>query len=184
MIQASTRASDVSPILLDGGAPTATIWRYHHVLIVLWSGVPIQEDVARLRRAVTQLKRAGVVPITVLQVLQPDSPMPSAPVRKGLVSTWGTLEEGQLAAMSLVLGGRGFWASAARAAINGMILVAQRSIPVRVDGSLTDALDWLPDRYRDGTGRTIRKSELWSAVQRASELAPSAAKLPVEHPIS
>lgn len=73
--------------------------------------------------------------------------------RKELQKMFEALD-GQLEAVAYVLVGGGFWASAARSMLTGIILAARPSFPVLVFDREEDAIDWLRECLGDAAPTT------------------------------
>lgn len=162
-----------SPELLANRPGASAFYVYRSVLILVWLAVPTVDDLVRLKSAVGQLGARRLGKVGVIQVLAPNTPMPSADVRMDLIRVWRPLRQ-DLAAMSLILNSGGFWGSAARAAINGMVLAAsgaalggKHSVAVRVHASLEEATEWLPVQLAERGGPVLQRAELQTVVRAA-----------------
>ncbi len=66
----------------------------------------------------------------------------------------------------MLLGG-GFWNSALRSAITGVLMLTPRSFPVRIHNTIDEVVGWLPDEHLRRTKVRLSPAELAAALQAA-----------------
>lgn len=154
-----------------GSSEHGSFFRFQRLLLVVWRDVPNVADIEEMSAVAMRLKEEG--PFAVVQQLAPSSRMPDAETRSKILSTW--LRVGHdLIAMDMVLLDQGFWASAARSVINGMIIASRQRAPIRVSTNVGEHSAWLLSRMSKRLGHGPTQAELFSAVDQAKRAAQGA----------
>jgi hypothetical protein len=155
-------------ILLDSDSDSYAFYTWQNIMIACWSKRatgPAIEKIARLREAMNVQHPEGV---SVVYLIADQAGLPTAEARDGVRKLMQRYSK-QRACLAIVVFGEGFWASAMRAAIAGVHLLARSTFPMRVCGRVEDVVEWLPERHERHTRRHIEPEELQSVLQRLAD---------------
>lgn len=145
-------------------ADLVQVWLWRNVCIFAWTGQVTGEATDELGRIV---KRAiAMVPagrrFSGVHLVPNKLEIPDAGGRSGLVQLLTTFSP-HFGCIGILVGGVGFWASAIRSFITGLLVLVP-GFDVRVVASLEELTSWLPDGHRKHTGVSIDPDELSQAV--------------------
>jgi hypothetical protein len=171
--QTTVRAS-MSPVsafvVLDVEPGAFAVGSWKNVLIVVWRTQATAPLVDRLDRAILTL--AGRQPglRSNVHVISEGAGLPTPEARAGFV-TLMRRNAHELACISIVIDGSGFWSGALRAALTGIRLVTPRSIQYRLVGSVDDTVRGLPVEHEERTGVRLDAGQLRTAIGAAQRAA-------------
>jgi hypothetical protein len=157
---------------LDREAGVVSFSRYRNLLIVVWLDVATPAAAERFATVGRQLCK-DTPKFSILHWLTPNRPIPEPDVRQRMVEIARDLRQ-NIACTSMVLNGVGFWASAIRAAVNGMRLMSPNRVDLRVDHSLAQAATWLPSVHTERTGTSLTAATLRDSVDAALKQSAAA----------
>jgi len=107
---------------------------------------------ARLEAAHTQRRAVVGCKLAMLTIVNADIALPEGELKMAAVRSFRTLSSENLSAAT-VLGGVGFWASAARSTLTGLSLLARPSCPSKAFGDVASALAWTEAVTNEPPGR-------------------------------
>jgi hypothetical protein len=142
------------------------VWRNVNVLV--WSGPADVAAVQRMAAFGDQQRRHHPEGSSTVHVIKPHVGMPDAETRQVLIETIKILSPA-VAAVAVVIGGNGFWASATRSVITGATVMARASFEMHMHSSLEQVVTWLPAVHLKKTGVAIQPDELLRVLKTASE---------------
>jgi serine/threonine protein kinase len=158
-------------VLLDREPGAFAFFGWQNVVIVAWARQATGAAVARLTTVSDPVATAHPEGVSAIHLVQGGTDTPTEEARAGFLEQM-TRYGSQLACVSVVLLGRGFWASALHAAIVGMQLVAKRSFAFDVVRSIDDVTASLPAEHLRRTGVVLDPKTLGDHLRRAlSEVA-------------
>jgi hypothetical protein len=159
----------VSTLEVVPGTYRFGLWR--DLVLATWEsrvdlpGVASFEKVCRDLQTADPAKRYSAIHVILEGV---DLPTRAARERFiGIMKTYAV----QIAAVSVVIQGQGFLASAMRSFVTGMRLISPSTFALRLHGTTLEALNWLPAEHRRRTGQEIDVRQLDQV------LAPFASRL-------
>ena len=162
------------PALLDSEPERFSFWAWDDVSIFVWYAVPTRDALMRLQRAAEPRIKLHPGGLSDVHLVRGRISLPDRETREALVKVSG---EGarHLAAVAIVVGGHGFWASAIRSLITGIRLLVPGTFGMTMCDSTDEVADWLPDAHAKRTGRRIDPTALRRAlefVERHDDSAP------------
>jgi hypothetical protein len=155
---------DFSVLDSEPGSFVFAAWK--NVLIVFWAGQIDGPAVDRFRSAVETIAVTRPGLRSNVHVVTEGTALPTQEARAGLVASM-TRHSGELASVSVVFLGTGFWASALRAAVTGMRFLAPRSFDFQLFGTVEEVVRWLPTEHEKVTGVHLDGGQLRSALRTA-----------------
>jgi len=141
-------------------------YRWGNVAINVWNAPPSEASVACIADLTEQSSRTFPEGISSVHWLTPDAGVPSRSARAGLRAISVQHDE-HIKCVAAVLDGGGFWASAVRAALNGIVMTADVKFVPRLYGNLDGLLDWLPEAHHRATGVRVRGGALRTRILEA-----------------
>ena len=148
----------------ETGSFVFAAWK--NVLIVVWAGQIDGPAVERFTKAVEKMSASRPGLRSNVHVVTQGTALPTPEARAGLVGSM-TRHSGELASVSVVFCGTGFWASALRAAVTGMRFLAPRSFDFQLFGTIDEVIQWLPPEHEKITGVYLDPGSLRSALKAA-----------------
>lgn len=127
--------------LLSSG-PGYAIGEWGRHLIAVWDGVPSAPAVTSWGQQLERLVRAHPRRVTYISYLRSGFGVPVDVVRQSVVGTLKRVD-GSLVGVAVVLPGRTFLDSAARALVSGLVLAVRPKSPMRSLASLDESHAWL-----------------------------------------
>lgn len=141
-------------------------YRWGNVAINVWNAPPSVSSVESLSDLTDQSSRTIAEGISSVHWLTPSAGLPSGGARAGLKRIAQRYDE-HIACVAAVLDGGGFWASALRSALNGIVMTADVKFVPRLYGNIDSLLDWLPEAHHRGTGVRVSSSVLRNRILEA-----------------
>lgn len=157
-----------SDLLLLGASPGAyAFYRFQNVAINVWTGQPTGEAVRCLAELTTLSRKTCPRGVSSIHWVVQGVGLPTPEAREGLRSL--VLRDGDhIACVGVVLRGDGFWASALRSAVSGILLVGPRApFPQRVYGSAEELAAWLPGEHVKRTKTPLDALTLLDRLKQA-----------------
>lgn len=141
--------------LLGSDPGTVSFFALENITVVLWHAKPYPGAVDQLARVSERRRKQNPHGVSVIHLVQGSQwELPDAPTRDAFVRLMKA-GEGKLAAVSVVVGSSGFWASAVRSLVTGLRVLARGSFDMGLHGSISEVVGWLPARHSARTGITI-----------------------------
>lgn len=135
---------------------------WHSILIGVWAIPSTLETVAELEK-LTKLLCASWPKFSSIHLVIKRAPLPGAEVRAAYKEMLRRYSD-RLACASLLLEGDGFWASAVRAFLTG-ILMFERRAEVRTFGHLEPLVEWMAQMHTAETDGRLTPGELRLALE-------------------
>jgi hypothetical protein len=132
---------------------------YADAQICVWGRQGTTPMAESLERASARLARAFPDGVLCLHIIVNTPPLPEPDARRRI----GEVMLRHAAAIScfgLVLEGTGFWASAVRTMVAGMVFIAPAPIRLQVFAKVDEAVLWAAGAHREHTGRSLSPGEL------------------------
>jgi hypothetical protein len=126
-------------IVCDDDDAIIATWRGH--VLALWHGASTVAAAERLERVALDCTRKNPGRVAYLALINASVPLPDAGAR-AVYARLGRQLGTSIACISVVLEGRGFVASAMRAAVTGIGLAARISFPLACFAELDEAASW------------------------------------------
>jgi hypothetical protein len=143
-----------------------TVYGWQNMTFVVWSGPATTASVAHLDRLTVQTRERYPQGSSAVHIVRGQTPLPSTEARQGLVRL--TNEYGDwLAAVAVVIGGSGFWASTMRSVVTAMRMLGSREFEMRIHGSVDEVVEWLPVVHFKRSGVQVDGAELLAALRQA-----------------
>ena len=157
-------------VVLDAEPGEFAVGAWKNVLIVVWRTQATAPLVERLDRAIASLASRQPGLRSNVHVIAEGAALPTPEARAGFVALMKRNAD-QLACISIVVDGRGFWSSALRAALTGIRLVTPRSFHYRLVASVEETLRSLPLEHEERTGVRLDANQLRTAIAAAQRAA-------------
>jgi hypothetical protein len=132
------------------GTPGAFFGSWKNVLVAVWQSQGTVLAVDRMLAAIAAMPRIAEKRSDIY-VIAAGASLPEARVRDHFIDVMKASSDA-LAAVAVVVGGTGFWASAIRSFVTGLHWVAPRSFDFRLHGSIEDVATWLPPVHEHLSG--------------------------------
>jgi hypothetical protein len=174
--QASPPALTSDGVTLLGSDPgMVSFFAFENITIVVWHGKPNPGSVDQLTRVSERRRKANPHGVSVIHLVQGQWELPDSATREAFVRLMKD-GDGQLAVVSVVIGGSGFWASAVRSLVTGFRVLARGSFDMGLHGEISEVVSWLPARHTARTGVAVKSEQLERVLTFAqSHVQPSAA---------
>ena len=153
--------------MVHQGTDGAFFGSWKNVFVSVWRSQGTVLAIDRMLAAMAAMPRIAEKRSDIY-IIPEGARLPEAPVRDHFIEVIQASSE-TLAAVAVVVGGGGFWASAIRSFVTGLHWVAPRSFDFRLHGSVDDVAAWLPPVHELRTGvrldptRLRRVLEEWTA---------------------
>lgn len=121
--------TDYTSLVIDGAV--LHVWRQNTIT-----------GASHLHQAINLASDQAGGPVPVLIVVEPDTPPPTADVRREIASVMQQVD-GQVRMSALAFEGSGFGAAMARSVVTGLSLLARHSYPYKVFATVEHALLWM-----------------------------------------
>jgi hypothetical protein len=155
--------STAHPALLDSEPERFSFWAWHDVTIFVWYAVPTRDALLRLHRAAEPRIKLYPEGLSDVHLVRGRVELPDRETREALVRLSAEAAR-HLAAVAIVVGGHGFWASTIRSLITGIRLLVPGPFGMTMCGSTDEVADWLPDAHAKRTGRRMDPGALKRAL--------------------
>lgn len=153
---------------LDGEPGTCRIAALRNVMIVYWSSRATGSAVARIGAVTEQVLKTYPAGLSAIHVIANNAGLPTPEARSGFIQIMQE-KAAQLACVAVVVGGTGFWASAMRSFITGMRFMSPRSFDLRLHGTTSEVMMWLPKQHAKLTNVALDERQL----ERILETVPT-----------
>jgi hypothetical protein len=152
---------------LDGVPGVMTLYGLANITIIVWWSGANPAAVQRLHLLTERRRREHPTGLSAVHIVKGDLILPDQTTRDAFVKLMKD-SDSAMAAVAVVIGGSGFWASAARSAITGMRVLSRSAFEMRLHGQIAEVLNWLPDKHAKRTGVVIDPERLRRALESAS----------------
>jgi hypothetical protein len=142
---------------------------WNNFVITVWVAAGTQTAVERVERVTAKMCELHPEKVSHVHLLKNGIGLPSSEARAGLVKIMKD-HGSSIATCAVMVGGSGFWASAMRSTITAMRMLAPRSFEMRLHGTLSEILEWVPDAHRQATGVDVPASALERVLHQAESL--------------
>jgi hypothetical protein len=143
-----------------------TVYGWHNMTFVVWSGAATAASVAHLDRLTALTRERHPQGLSAVHIVRGQVALPSTEARQGLVRL--TNDYGDwLAAVAVVIGGSGFWASTMRSVVTAMRMLGSRAFEMRIHGTVDEVVEWLPAVHFKKSGVQVDGAELLIALRQA-----------------
>lgn len=138
---------------------------WKNITIVVWTGLP---DAAAVRRlaAVGETRMREHSVLSDVHLVTGHIGLPDAETRTALVSE-SRRATGNLAAVGVVLGGSGFWASAIRGFVTSVHVLLSAPFEFKIVSQVDELVQWLPDVHARRSGVQVSAEELRCVLRSA-----------------
>lgn len=154
-----------------GGEPGALVvsgWR--NLSFVVWIGPASAGNVAVLDQISMRVRDQHPQGTSAVHIVRGGIPLPSAEAREALVRMTNEYAS-SLAAVGVVIGGSGFWASTMRSVVTALRVLGSRAFEMRIHGTVEEIVEWLPAVHLKRTGVKLEPGELLQALRKAASIA-------------
>ena len=138
---------------------------WKNLTIAVWTGLP---DAAAIQRLAlvgdARIREHGT--LSDVHLVTGHIGLPDAETRATLVSE-SRRAAGHLAAVGVVLGGSGFWASAIRGFVTGVHVLLNAPFDFKIVGGLEELVEWLPAVHAQRTGVHVLPDDLRQLLRMA-----------------
>lgn len=142
-------------------------YRFANVAINVWLATPDGKAVDVLAELTTQSRKSCPHGLTSVHWIAEGTGVPTAEARAGLRSIVER-DGDHVRAVGVVLHGEGFWASALRSALSGiMFMVPKSAIQTRLFGTPEEMAVWFVPEHIRRTGTPLERALLLAKIQEA-----------------
>lgn len=161
-------------VLLASVRGEYAFYRYGNLAINVWLAQPAGAAVQKLSDLTTDSRGSCPRGISSVHWLAEGVGVPTPEARAGLRAL-ATRDGDHIACVGTVLNGTGFWASALRSALSGILLVGPKAqFPTRLYGTAEELAAWLPNEHARRTQSPLDAAvlieQLHQAVRQAALL--------------
>ena len=156
-------ASPDQPALLDSERERFAFWAWNDVGIFVWYAVPTRDALFRLQKVAEPRIKLYPEGLSDVHLVRGRVALPDQGTREALVRLSSEAAD-HLAAVAIVLGGQGFWASTIRSLVTGIRLLVPGRFGMTMCGSTEEVADWLPEAHAKRTGRRMNPAALKRAL--------------------
>jgi hypothetical protein len=152
--------------LLASERAAYAFYRWENVAINLWASqpnAPAVEIVGKLtERSLLECPKG----IASIHCIANGAGLPTSEARAQLAEIAKRYDR-HLLCVAILLRGDGFWASAVRSALTGIVLLAPRAYQMRFYGELTPLSRFVTEQVQQRTGEAHDRAQLLGAVEQA-----------------
>lgn len=165
----AARSSVSEGPLLAASPGEYAFYRFGNLAINVWTAQPTGAAVRRLEELTVESRRSCPEGISSVHWLVAGVGLPTQEARAELRQL-ATRHGDHIACVGVVLNGEGFWASALRSALSGILLVGPKAqFPLRLYGTAEELADWLPGEHVRRTKTFLDRAAL---LARIDEVRP------------
>ena len=150
-----------------------SLYGAENITLIVWHGQPTEHAVDRLHRITERRRKQFPNGISVVHLVKGNIALPDPPTREAFVRLMKS-SNGALACVAVVVGGAGFWASAARSLVTGMRVLARGQFDMRLHGDIAEVVKWLPEKHAARTGVHMDSAQLAHALRFVENAAVAA----------
>lgn len=172
-IPAASSGQAFTPPLLDNEPGVVSLYAAENITLIVWHDQPNERAVDRLHRVTERRRKQYPNGISTIHLVKGNLTLPDQPTRDAFVRLMKS-SNSALACVAVVVGGSGFWASAARSLITGLRVLARGSFDMRLHGDTTEVTKWLPEKHAARTGVHVDAAQLSEALQFVTAAASRA----------
>ena len=160
-------ASESELTLLAAEPADYALFRFQSIAINVWRSQPNERGVKVLTDLTQESLSVCPKGISSIHCIESGAGVPTSEARRGLRDI-ATRYESHIACVGVILYGEGFWASAIRSAVAGILLVGPKpAFPLRMYASAQELTAWLPELHQQRTGIAVDASLLLEMIERA-----------------
>jgi hypothetical protein len=141
-------------------------FRWQDVSIIVWVADATTAGVARLAELSAENERLFPAGVTAVHWVSGGVGLPSAEVRLALREI-ATRHRKSVHGVGVVLNGDGFWASALRGALTGVLMLGARAMPARFFVDAKSAAQWVEDDRVERKGVPVDAKILSDKIAQA-----------------
>jgi hypothetical protein len=158
--------------LLAASPGEYAFYRFGNLAINVWTAQPTGPAVRRLTELTVESRRKCPEGISSVHWIMQGVALPTPEARAELRQL-ATRHGDHIACVGVVLNGEGFWASAVRSALMGILLVGPKAaFPLRLYGSAEELAEWLPGEHVRRTHTYLDRATLLSRIDEVRPRAP------------
>jgi hypothetical protein len=147
-------------------------FRYQNVAINIWLSTPTESGVALLHELTHASRKACPEGISSIHCMEPGTGLPTAGARAALGELSTQFAQHIAGVGVLLLSGDGFWASAVRSALSGIVQTLPNArFPLRFFGSSVEVAEWLVEIHERKTHTRLDAALLSRQVDEARRRA-------------
>lgn len=146
------------------------LYGFENITLIVWQAQPTERAVERLQAVTDKRRKQFPHGISVIHVVKGNIALPEQGTREAFVRLMKS-SNGVLACVAVVVGGSGFWASAARSLVTGLRVLARGEFEMRLHGEISEVVKWLPEKHAARTGVQVEPAQLSQALQFAEAAA-------------
>lgn len=153
--------------LLASAAGDYAFYRWHNIAINVWRSHPTGQSVDVLARLTADSFRKYPEGLSSVHWIDEGAGLPTAEARTGL-SDIAARYERHLLCVGVLLRGSGFWASAVRSALTGIVLLTPKRFPLRFFADVTPLASFVAHEHLQRTGHRIGAERIHDWIERAA----------------
>jgi hypothetical protein len=159
-------------ILVDSEPGAFAFYTWQNIIFSFWPCQATGAAVIRHKKIFDALVEAHPEGISTIHIISDSASIPTSEARSLFVEIMKQHSK-KIACVAIVLLGGGFWASALRAAVTGMRMLAPNTFPLHMYDNIEELKNWLPDEHLKRTNVPLDSSKLVSLLLAAQrELIP------------
>ena len=154
----------------QGDSPTVL---YRNVLILGWYGKANVEAAREFGTlAESALAQSQQAMISTVHWIDRAVGIPDSQTRDALLKVGDDFRE-RTACVAAIIVGDGFWASAMRGVVTGLVVLAPRTFAMRTFASTQEVLGWLPTEHAARSGIDLDHDTLRAAIEHVGQRGSS-----------
>jgi hypothetical protein len=162
---ASETSADNGRVHVIFRAPALDVFAWKNVIIFTWRGDATAELLSRVGPVIeARFREVGLM--SCINIVQKIFSLPNEEQRQAFKKI-SDKTVGKYACVVIVLEGTGFFFSAARGLITGLLVVTRQHYTVNIASNVDEVVQWLPEKHATATGVTIDSRELKEALSTA-----------------
>lgn len=140
-----------------------------NVAILVWFAQPDVASVDRLDRHLASLGAGKDRALTMIHVVKSPLKLPDDASRAAMLRV---TTEHNVGLVVMVVSESGFMLSVMRSVITGLRVLTAGRFDYRIEGSVENVADWLPQQHRAKTGVELDAQQLLQVLYAADQLTP------------
>ena len=154
--------------MLDSEPGRFSFWALHNMTIAVWRDQPTRDALFRLQQAAEPRAKQYPEGVSDVHVVVGRITLPDESTRQALIRI-SRLAAPHLAAVAVVVGGTGFWASTTRSLITSIRVLLPGTFEMALFGTNDELVRWLPEVHTKRTGHRLDAAALKRALAFACE---------------